>query len=59
MILTCQFNIVLHDEVEQIFKEQRTIEGTIYKSPSMILEYKSKAINIVALIIQDFIHFLC
>ena len=43
--------------MEQIFIEQRTIERTITESPSMILEYKSKAINI-ALILQDLIHFI-
>ena len=37
--------------------EQRTIEGTIDKSSSMILEYNSKAIDIV-LMLQDFIFFI-
>ena len=52
-----QFNITLFDEEEQIFIEQIAIEGTIGESPSMILEYKSKAINIAPML-QDFIYFI-
>ena len=43
----------MFDEVEQIFIEQRTIKGTIGESQSMILECKSKAIDI-ALMLHDF-----
>ena len=39
-------SLTLLDEMKQIIMEQRTIEGTIAESSSMILKYKSKAINI-------------
>ena len=57
MLLTCQFNTALFNEVWQIFIVQRAIVGTIGQSQSTIFKYKSKAIYI-ALILQDFIYFI-